>query len=257
MQTIDFINGIGYKVNSFPDGEKQLVINEISRKDTIEIICRIKSSDDLFLLMQCGEILNRQEVIIERLVIPYLMCMRNDRVINYNGAYTLKVVAGCLNSLNAEKVYITESHSIKTQKLIRNCVNVYDPINFFLHGSMTICYPDKGAADRSGREALFCQKVRDMDDPSIITTEIVNPSFFAGGAIVVKDDLCDGGGTFLSIAPKLRELNPTQLILCVTHAIQKSGIEKVAVEYDEVYISNSYCDWDKVELPKNVFVVKI
>lgn len=257
MQTIDFTKGIGYKINNFPDGEKQLVLNGLNRKDTVEIICRIKSSDDLFLLMQCADILKRQEVTVERLVIPYLMSMRNDRVISYNGAYTLKIVADCINLLNAEKVYITEAHSSKTTKLIRNCINYYDAINLKLSIDYTVCYPDKGAADRSGLEALFCQKVRDMDDPSIITTEVVNPSFFKGGAIVVKDDLCDGGGTFLSIAPKLRELNPTELILCVTHAIQKVGIEKVAAVYDEVYISDSYADWDKEELPPNVSVIKL
>jgi hypothetical protein len=52
MQTIDFIKGIGYEIISFPDGEKHLKINELNRKDTVEIVCRICNSDDLFLLMQ-------------------------------------------------------------------------------------------------------------------------------------------------------------------------------------------------------------
>ena len=37
-----------------------------------------------------------------------------------------------------------------------------------------------------------------------------------------------------------------KLILVVTHAIQQSGLEKLAQVYDEVYISDSYKDWHAV-----------
>ena len=59
------------------------------------------------------------------------------------------------------------------------------------------------------------------------------------------------------INKELRKLNPGKVILQVTHAIQKQGIEKAASLYDEVYITNSYHDWDKEDLPKNVHVTDI
>ena len=78
-----------------------------------------------------------------------------------------------------------------------------------------------------------------------------------GRDLLVIDDLCDGGGTFVGLAPKLRELNPKSLSLLVTHAIQKQGIEKVAAVYDKVSITDSYKDWTKESLPANVTVFKI
>ena len=80
MQVIDFINKRGCEVISFPDGEKHLKINQLDRKDNVKIICRITNSDELFLLMQLSDILNRQCVVIEEIVISYLMTMRCDRL---------------------------------------------------------------------------------------------------------------------------------------------------------------------------------
>lgn len=251
------MTGQGYKVNHFPDGEKHLVLKDLNRKDMIHVICRIKSSDDLYMLMQLGDILQRNEIILSRLDIHYLMGMRMDRVIDFNACYSLKIIANVINSLGAKIVNIIEPHSDKTIRLINNACAKWTK-NIFIPEKSIICYPDKGAADRSGNEnALYCGKRRDADDGTVIESYVVNPEVFTGGTILVFDDLCDGGGTFVALAPILRELKPDKLILQVTHAIQKQGIEKVAKIYDEVYISNSYADWDIVDLPDNVFVNKL
>ena len=67
MQVIDFINKRGYEVISFPDGEKHLKINQLDRKEDVEVICRITNSDELFLLMQLSDILNRQCVRVSKI----------------------------------------------------------------------------------------------------------------------------------------------------------------------------------------------
>lgn len=232
-----------------------MVINDLNRKEPIEVLCRIKNSDNLFLLMQLKDILDRQWVKIECLNIKYLMGMRMDRLMDLNAAITLKIIADVINSLEAKKVEILEPHSDKTLELINNALIGYSiPPNI----DGMVCYPDKGAYDRYNNEivSLYCKKVRTENGE--IKVSIVNPEIYTTKSnIIVIDDLCDGGGTFLAIAPKLRDLNPTKLILCITHAIQKIGIEKVASVYDEVYITNSYTNWDKEELPKNVKVINV
>ena len=106
--------------------------------------------------------------------------------------------------------------------------------------------------------ACFARKKRDESTGSVSGFKIANPEIFKEGEqIDVIDDLCDGGGTFCGIIKELRKLNPGKVILQVTHAIQKQGIEKAASLYDEVYITNSYHDWDKEDLPKNVHVTDI
>lgn len=94
----------------------------------------------------------------------------------------------------------------------------------------------------------------DVATGQLMSFRVTNPENFSGGEITVIDDLCDGGGTFVGLAPKLRELNPTKLRLVVTHAVQLDGIERVAEVYDEVIISNTYINWDKAPLPGNVKV---
>lgn len=260
MQKIDFTKGVGYKVISFPDGEKHLKINKLDRKDTVEIICRITSSDDLFLLMQLSDIINRQCVCVEKITIPYLMTMRCDRLFSFEQPFSLKIVADVINSFNAKKVVIIEPHSNTCLDLIKNSEARYTSKGL-LEYPTTVCFPDKGAFTRYAsnmlmRPYIVCSKVRDVETGKITSFSIDKVcDYKEGNEIIVVDDLCDGGGTFVGIAVKLRELKPSKLILAVTHAVQKEGIERVSGFYDKVIITNSYKDWD--DLPKNVEVVSL
>lgn len=265
MQTIDFIKGIGYEIISFPDGEKHLKINELNRKNTVEIICRICNSDDLFLLMQLSDILNRQCVTVELITVSYLMTMRCDRLFSFEEAYSLQIVANVINSFNAQAVILIEPHSDKSMFLINSSVPRYLSLNLVPNSSNTIfCFPDKGAYTRysnklySKFKPIICSKVRNEFDGSLLEFNIEDKGDYKEGmSICVVDDLCDGGGTFIGIGNLLREkLNPENLILNITHAIQKQGLEKVANVYDEVNITNSYKDWQNEKLPINVNVLK-
>lgn len=257
MQTIDFTKGIGYEVISFPDGEKHLKIDKLDRKDTVEIICRITNSDDLFLLMQLSDILNRQCVIVEKISIPYLMTMRCDRLFSLEEAFSLKIVADVINSFNAQEVCILEAHSHITHKLINNSTCYDEFYTRIPQQGWCFCFPDKGAKERYYNDGTYkpilCEKVRDTATGKLSGFKIVDlGNYKDGDSILVVDDLCDGGGTFIGIAEKLRELNPKTLALKVSHAVQRKGIENVAKVYDEVYITNSYRDWDN--LPNNVIM---
>lgn len=260
MQTIDFAKGIGYEIISFPDGEKHLKIKELDRKDTVEIICRITNSDDLFLLMQLSDILNRQCVSTDKITIAYLMSMRCDRLFSFEQPYSLKIVANVINSFNAKKVVIIEPHSTACLDLIKNSEARYTSKGL-LDYPTTVCFPDKGAFVRYSNNMLLrphivCSKVRDVATGKITSFSIDKIcEYKEGNDIIVVDDLCDGGGTFIGIASKLRELKPRKLTLAITHAVQKEGIERVAGVYDEVVITNSYKDW--TNLPKNVRVVDL
>ena len=258
MQTIDFTKGVGYEVISFPDGEKHLKINKLDRKDTVEIICRITNSDDLFLLMQLSDILNRQCVRVEKITIPYLMTMRCDRLFSFEQPFSLKIVADVINSFNAKQVVIIEPHSSTCLDLIKNSKAEYIIDKLTDGDSFIFCLPDKGAVSRYGsngfvHKPIICTKKRDIETGKLTGFEIEDLGDYQEGMVViVADDLCDGGGTFVGIAEKIRELNPYSLVLAVVHAVQRSGIERVAKVYDQVVIANTYKDWDN--LPNNVLI---
>ena len=72
-----------YRVIQFPDGEPHIILENIDRKDDLSVTCRVCNPTDLFILMQVGDILNRQGVSFI-LHITYLMSMRMDRVMSYD-----------------------------------------------------------------------------------------------------------------------------------------------------------------------------
>ena len=67
------------------------------------------------------------------------------------------------------------------------------------------------------------------------------------------------GGTFVGIANKIREVNPDRkLAIYVTHMVNPKGITTLSENYDEVYFTNSYADWDEyMKLPDNVRIIKV
>lgn len=267
MNVIDFTKGIGYKVIRFPDGEVHLQLDEINRKEGVKVVMRIRNAEDLFLLMQLTDVLHRQEVVVDELHIPYLMSMRCDRVFSFDRPFSLKIVANIINSMDAKKVILNEPHSDKTS-MIKN-VEIFSTATEdleYYERKGPMCFPDEGAMKRFEHyddnyheyPVIFCKKVRDVDTGKIVKIEIENGLDLNGNYdITVLDDLCDGGGTFVALAPKLRELHPRKLRLVVTHAVQKQGILNVASAYDEVVITNTYADWDTVDLPDNVKVVNV
>lgn len=264
MQVIDFINDKGYKVIKFPDGELHLELEPLNRKEPVVVKCRITNGDDLFLLMQLSDILKRQCIEVSILEIYYLMGMRCDRLFDIDRPFTLSIVANVVNSLNAETVFIYEPHSVRCLKLIHHSFS--SDLTWYIKSrlleqnkGLLLVAPDKGSVNRY-RDKYFtivCDKVRNEATGELQGFQATPKEDVTGRDLLVIDDLCDGGGTFVGLAPKLRELNPNTMSLLVTHAIQKQGIEKVAAVYDKVYITDSYKDWTKESLPASVTVFKI
>ena len=258
MQILNLIkpgNGIDYKIYSFPDGEKQLhITGELDHKQDAKIICRITNGDDLFLLLQAADILTAHGIDFTT-DIKYLMSARTDRRFDMGRPLSFKIVADILNTIPGTK-NILEIHN-PNKHYINNVGN-------YIHGDVYVtgyetCFPDAGAAARYiNKSSLLCSKERN-EDGSLVGFKLDNPYDYNGDPIVVIDDLCDAGGTFIGIAELLRkELNPPKLALKVTHAIQAKGIEIVANMYDEVFITNSYLDWENWEkLPSNVKVTDV
>ena len=262
MQIINLINkdkgDIVYDIINFSYVEKHIkFITEINRNDSVKVICRITSMDELFILMQVGDILNRMEV-EWALVITYLMGMRMDRVMSFNEAFSLKIVAKTINDMHPDAVFIVEPHSDRTLKLINNSTPL---MNRFAEAAMTdpdhnymIVFPDAGAKLRYGAALenkvpmMTCHKKRDPATGKLSGFGIDNPEVLNEypecNAFFVIDDLCDGGGTFCGIADQLKELRPDfHRTLAITHAVAARGIYKVMDYYNDLFITNSYADW--------------
>lgn len=266
MQVLNLIrpekSDVKYEVIQFPDGEPHIVLNGIDRKDDLTVVCRICNPTDLFILMQVGDILNRQGILFS-LNIVYLMSMRMDRVISYDESFSLSVVTQVINDMSPQAVHVLEPHSHKVQDLVDKYLgDIATPMPEF-EGYLYVL-PDKGAKDRykfPPHLTIYCSKVRDMSTGKLSGFKIENPEIIENNPnkpLVVIDDLCDGGGTFAGIAQLLGFHYPDrERTIYVTHMVNPKGITTLSENYKEVYFTNSYKDWNKETLPINVKVIEI
>lgn len=261
---------IKYTISRFPDGEVQITLGEINRKDSIEVHCRITNAEELFILMQVADILNRHEV-NWTLRIYYLMSMRMDRVMDFNRPFTLKIVKNILKSLNTHEIYVLEPHSkdfiydptwscSEFDPKVPEYSNLY-PEDIYANKKYQLIAPDKGAFDRyvywDRSVVVVADKVRNVDTGKIESIKILNPELLTANKkpLLVCDDLCDGGGTFIGLANEIRKYTDKELNIFVTHMVNRKGIENLSKVYDHVYFTNSYKNWDN--LPENVTQIEI
>ena len=277
MQILNLINkeksDIDYSISRFPDGEVQITLGEFSHKESIVVKCRITNAEELFILAQIMDILDRHDVLYT-VEIYYLMSMRMDRVMDFNRPFSLMIVAKMLKMFKARKIYILEPHSNRLlwdMSFFRElpCSETWQlKTDFF--STYQILFPDAGARTRyeknlnSKYPSIFCSKIRDVNTGKLSGFKIENPEDIKYDQIMIIDDLCDGGGTFCGIASAVREVTPNiSLSIFVTHMVNPRGIENLSKTFDHVWFTNSYKDWKKdweeqsIPFPENVTQIEV
>lgn len=256
------LEDIKYSISRFPDGEVQISLEEFSHKEPIQVKCRITNAEELFILMQVLDILDRHEVLY-RLEIYYLMGMRMDRVMDFNRPFTLKIILNALKNCNASIIEVLEPHSyvycnsrfggLFTELYIEN-----NPTGM-LWDDYQIVLPDIGAKERYGYNSntIICSKIRDLTTGKILEIKVDNPEVIGDKPLLILDDLCDGGGTFCGIAKSFNALGipKERLNIAVTHMVNPKGIENLSKNFNKVWFTNSYKDWEN--LPENVTMIKV
>ena len=254
---------IPYHINSYPDGEKHLIIegHDWNKNKYINVITRIASMDDLFILIQVYRILYHEDVKICELLLTYVLGARCDRRFSLGEAIDANIIQNLIDTrINAKQIYTLDYHSSLSYVPDWKDLKVFPKeIN---RNAYLLVYPDKGAYNRFESVvgmSPFCVGSKIRDDSGIII-RLDKPHYRdrEDSEIMVVDDLCDAGGTFIVLADVLKDRFPSKKKnIFVTHAIQKIGIERIAEHYEHVYITNSYKDWDKEELPSNVTVIDV
>lgn len=267
---------IKYHIDHYPDGQIQLVLEDLDdNKFHLVILTRICNSDDLFILMQLSDIVNRRGLSCT-LYVTYLLAARTDRLFSWNTSFTLKIVMDVLRSFNSE-IMILDPHSDVANRLSGNKVYEINFVNMLINytdifddsDNIVIVAPDEGAKDRLEHivtssifrnPIIYCSKTRD-ENGKVTEVKVKSESPIQVNKktrLIVIDDLCDGGGTFMAIAPELKRYEVKEIDLLITHSIQLDGLKKVASVYDKVITSNSYKDWNSMsDIPDNVEIIDV
>lgn len=244
------INGIEHDIINFPIGEMNINLQREIEGNTL-VTFLYEPNQFYFLTMLLKELRGKCEKL--DLFIPYLPYSREDRKIDGH-VFTLKHVADSLNSIGLDNVFMLDAHSNASIRLINNsrdmdfAKQLFESSIDMLEFNKKIDYvlfPDAGANNRYWEQfkqykILTAKKERD-ENGKIISIEICNCPDLTGAKVVIIDDLCCRGGTFMGVAQKLHENNVKSVHLCVTHtenSIQKGDILTTKL-IKSVYTTNS------------------
>lgn len=199
---------------------------------------------------------------VPELVLPCVPGARQDRL-NPQGDYlfTAKSIAKMINQRNFPRVTIVDPHSEVISGLIDRCSvrHSSEYILDFLGGDgefQAIVSPDAGAEKRAGYVAKSLQlplihawKTRNVKDGKISGFGI-EPDILKYLKVLIVDDICDGGGTFLG----LRKTMPAEqhVSLFVTHGFFSQGTQALLNEFDYIYTTDSLVNQSRtniIEIP--------
>lgn len=214
-----------------------------------------RNMDDVWVLLLVTDAIRRIAPQMPiALVLPYVSFGRQDRVCNRGEALSIAVFAKVINAQRYSEIVLVDPHSDTTPALLENS-RVTDLAELILDlGALKdlelseyyLVSPDAGAqkkvkqlaAGLGAKGYINASKERDLE-----TMEITGTRFDAdvtGKKLLVIDDICDGGRTFIALAKEIRKHNPEALHLWVTHGIFSYGTEVVTEHFDSVRTTNSF-----------------
>lgn len=243
--------GILYDKILYPAGELQIrmrpeTFTSIHGADAVEIDARVKSAEDLIgLILLSDAIRGVKPGVHLSLNIPYLPYARADRRFTEGDCFGLETFGRLLRVGNFDEINTLDVHSAgpaftHVSSFLRN----YPAMPFINRAILdfkpdAILYPDKGAAHRypcSQFYSIFATKERDPATGRLSGFTVPDVSRY--GRILIVDDICDGGGTFLGIMAAIPP-GPT-FGLYVTHGIFSKGVACLYDSFDHVYTTDSF-----------------
>lgn len=178
--------------------------------------------------------------------IPYLPGARQDR----GTPFGARVYANLINSMQADRVVCFDPHSAIMPSLINNLTVIHSDaviaasLPNHQRGYVGVIAPDAGAVDRARRAAVALEvplyqatKVRDFATGKLSSFEC--EELPETGRLLVVDDICDGGGTFMGLA-QATGLPKERLDLWVSHGVFSGRAAQLTGAYGEIFTTDSH-----------------
>lgn len=256
------------EINHYPDGQANVKVDlqYFDAKTPINIECRIKNFSELEVLLCIVAALMKNDRVINSLEFVYLFGQRSDRAFEIGQPnYFKDILAPILTRL------VKDNH-------------IYESSILFPHGTLAtrylgadseedeimiipyllqmphpiIIFGDKSAAikfhsyDLRGQGFYYFDKTRDSQGQLTISMDSAKAASFHRDIdhfsrdlpILIFDDMCDGGMTFIKEGQWLKDKYPNKkLHLFVAHGIFSNGFDELFKYYDKIITTNSYQDF--------------
>lgn len=236
------------KLMHFPAGEVHIKIPEDINENAVAALVTGANADDYVALAQWADIVH-QDGGKAVAVIPYLPGARQDR----GKPFGASVYADLINMAKLDKVICFDPHSHVMPELIKNVVVVNsDHViknevfgrSGIEGGYVGLICPDDGAHERTERLAetlrlpvFYAKKHRDMQTGKLSGFEC--EAVPSEGRLLVVDDICDGGGTFMGLADAIG-VDRTRLTLWVSHGVFSGNAAQLNERYGRIYTTDSH-----------------
>jgi ribose-phosphate pyrophosphokinase len=169
------------------------------------------------------------------LYLPYMPHARADRAFS-EGMINARNLFIDMLTLRYDRVTTVDIHS--PHPLVEN----YMPEMIWAQKEFdAVVAPDKGATNRAGLTGLpliQCDKVRNPENGWITDYNIIDGDP-KGKDLLIVDDICDGGMTFILCARALKAAGANSVKLYVTHGIFSKGIQCLLEDLDGVACYNN------------------
>jgi ribose-phosphate pyrophosphokinase len=248
---------ISFKISQFPDGQQSVSITGgFDGNETIQLSSRMNSFKDIELIICANQALKELGAKNVELYVPYFLGARSDRKFEKGQTNYLKnVICPIINSQGFSKVIVMDPHSDVLEACLTNYMKIdnFRLVNFALSdiggdsSQIAIVSPDGGALKKIYDVAkefditnvVTASKVRDMKTGNIIRTQLPTMDLRGIEHLIVIDDICDGGRTFIELAKAIKEITEIPIYLIVTHGIFSAGFGELEKYFESIYTTDS------------------
>ncbi|MBD8163736.1 ribose-phosphate diphosphokinase [Erwinia persicina] len=219
----------------------------------------MQTLDDLMLVAQVLDAV-RQRCLLRQttLELPWLPYARQDRTMRDGDSFALKVFAGFLNQLRFDRVVVLDPHSDVAAGVVdrlvaipqHRCLVHSRSLRSALEQGMMLIAPDAGALKKihslaqqvSAEEYGILGKHRDIASGALSGFELLKGDV-TGRDVLIADDLCDAGGTFIGSATVLRAAGARSVSLYVTHGLFSKGVDHLLSQgIDRIWTTTSLAE---------------
>jgi ribose-phosphate pyrophosphokinase len=227
-----YLNGTLVNTTMFPDNTSQVwKIHDPGRAADIKWV--YSHEGEFMQLVQLKYLIDTFRI-PSSLELPYLPYGRQDKEVSNDATFALWAFAMQLNELMFHDVRICDPHSEKALDWINNARAYYPHEGFHLAltvcDPVAVCYPDAGAQDKYAsiykhdRGSMWADKSRDQSTGDITAMKLYGAKYAHRENVLIVDDICDGGATFVRLAKLLYGVGATGVDLFVTHGLFTKGL---------------------------------
>lgn len=210
-------------VKRFPNGEKKYMIPEIPAEGILDITMMYEDDSEFFDLLCIVDSIRRNNPNVEFVLnLPYVPYSRMDRIESKADSFSSKSFANFVNNLIKPKgIKCLDAHSDVSLAVfdapVTNHVPQIDMVKKnFSHTDTLLVFPDATAVKRYKKlfpeyQSVSVNKERDFQTGKIISSTLVKNNNISDEFlwnvknVVIVDDICSKGGTFLLASQLIKE----------------------------------------------------